>query len=71
LKKEALRQHQMAGMTEEQRKQAERAHEEEIRKHKQHPDINHPGGKEQLEEVGFGMSLQLRISADPVCPRWS
>ena len=51
MKKEAMRQHAMVNMTEEQRKQVEAEYKRNVEAHKQHPNLHHPGGKEQLEEV--------------------
>ncbi|UYV78899.1 NUCB2, partial [Cordylochernes scorpioides] len=41
----------LANMTEEERKESQRKHEELARRHRDHPAINHPGGKQQLEQV--------------------
>ncbi len=53
MKKEAIRQHNMSKLSEAEIKKANEEHEKMQQRHKQHPDLNHPGGKEQLEEVGI------------------
>ena len=60
MKKEAKRQHEVAQMDEADRKNAEQVHEESLKRHKQHEKINHPGGKEQLEEVLYLSHLKWR-----------
>lgn len=44
-------QHGLEGMDDEHKKKAEQEHEEQLRKHKDHPKLHHPGSKQQLEEV--------------------
>ncbi|KAK7075573.1 Nucleobindin-2 [Halocaridina rubra] len=51
LEKEYDRQHELQGMDEEHRNQADQKHNEEVKKHKQHEKLHHPGSKQQLEEV--------------------
>ncbi|XP_068116069.1 nucleobindin-2 isoform X2 [Hyperolius riggenbachi] len=49
--KEHERREYLKTLNEEQRKQEEAKYEEMRKKHKDHPKINHPGSKDQLEEV--------------------
>ncbi|XP_055941064.1 nucleobindin-2-like isoform X2 [Argiope bruennichi] len=51
LEKEATYRESLQNMTEEQRKEAEKHHQELIAKHKDHPKVHHPGSKPQLEQV--------------------
>ncbi|GIY64370.1 nucleobindin-2 [Caerostris darwini] len=51
LEKEATYRESLKNMTEEQRKEAEKHHEEMLSKHKDHPKVHHPGSKPQLEQV--------------------
>ncbi|KFM74056.1 Nucleobindin-1, partial [Stegodyphus mimosarum] len=51
LEKEAKYRESLRNMTEEQRKETEKHHEEMIQKHKDHPKVHHPGSKPQLEQV--------------------
>ncbi|GFS63246.1 nucleobindin-2 [Trichonephila inaurata madagascariensis] len=51
LEKEATYQESLKNLTEEERKEAEKHHQEMITKHKDHPNLHHPGSKPQLEQV--------------------
>ena len=51
LEKEAKYRESLKNMTEAERKETEKHHEEMIAKHKDHPKIHHPGSKPQLEQV--------------------
>ncbi|GBM11417.1 Nucleobindin-2 [Araneus ventricosus] len=51
LEKEATYRESLQNMTEDQRKEAEKHHQETIAKHKDHPKVHHPGSKPQLEQV--------------------
>ncbi|KAG8196456.1 hypothetical protein JTE90_012279 [Oedothorax gibbosus] len=51
LEKEATYREGLKNMTEEQRKEAEKHHQELVEKHKDHPKVHHPGSKPQLEQV--------------------
>ncbi|XP_035218489.1 nucleobindin-2-like isoform X2 [Stegodyphus dumicola] len=51
LEKEAKYRESLRNMTEEQRKETEKHHQEMIQKHKDHPKVHHPGSKPQLEQV--------------------
>ncbi|GFT12586.1 nucleobindin-2 [Trichonephila clavipes] len=51
LEKEATYQDSLKNLTEEERKEAEKHHQEMITKHKDHPNLHHPGSKPQLEQV--------------------
>ncbi|GFQ66566.1 nucleobindin-2 [Trichonephila clavata] len=51
LEKEATYRESLKNLTEEERKEAEKHHQEMITKHKDHPKVHHPGSKPQLEQV--------------------
>ncbi|GFT47310.1 nucleobindin-2 [Nephila pilipes] len=51
LEKEATYRESLRNLTEEDRKEAEKHHQEMIQKHKDHPNLHHPGSKPQLEQV--------------------
>nr|CAG4642711.1 EOG090X0B17 [Evadne anonyx] len=51
MQKEFEHETKLKTMDEEHRKTEEQAWEESQKKHKQHPQMHHPGGKQQLEEV--------------------
>lgn len=51
MEKEFARQQEMLGMDETHRKEAEEKHQQEVKQHKQHEKLHHPGSKQQLEEV--------------------
>lgn len=38
-------------MTDDQKKDAVKKHDDMVQKHKEHPKVHHPGSKQQLEEV--------------------
>ncbi|XP_042231034.1 nucleobindin-2-like isoform X1 [Homarus americanus] len=51
LEKEFERQQELSALDESHRKTAETQHQDEVKKHKQHSKLHHPGSKQQLEEV--------------------
>ncbi|XP_039257112.2 nucleobindin-2-like isoform X1 [Styela clava] len=51
MNKALRRQEKLRQMSEEDRKKAEREYQEMRKKHEDHPDMNHPGSKAQMEEV--------------------
>ncbi|XP_074603763.1 nucleobindin-2-like isoform X2 [Brevipalpus obovatus] len=51
MEKEYQYRESLKNMTEEQKTEAIRKHDEIAKKHKEHPRIHHPGSKQQLEEV--------------------
>lgn len=55
MEKEFARQQELQHMDETHRKEAEEKHEQEVKQHKQHEKLHHPGSKQQLEEVRIQM----------------
>ncbi|MCL4122937.1 UNVERIFIED_CONTAM: hypothetical protein GTU68_022475 [Idotea baltica] len=51
LEKEYDYKHKLEGLEEAQKAALVKEHEEQLKKHKQHPKLHHPGSKNQLEEV--------------------
>lgn len=51
MKKKAEQDHKLAQMTPEERQKAEAEIKAAEQRHNQHEKLNHPGGREQLEEV--------------------
>lgn len=51
MEKEYQYRESLKNMTEEQKTEAVRKHDEMAKKHKEHPRVHHPGSKQQLEEV--------------------
>ena len=51
MQKELQYQEQLKQMDEQNRLAAQKQHEEQMKKHKQHPQLHHPGSKQQYEQV--------------------
>lgn len=51
MKKQAEEDHKLAGLQPEQREQEKHKVEEAKKRHNEHEQLKHPGGREQLEEV--------------------
>lgn len=51
MEKEFQYQESLKNMTAEQKADVVKKHDEQIKKHKEHPRIHHPGSKQQFEEV--------------------
>ncbi|XP_076046210.1 uncharacterized protein LOC143028263 [Oratosquilla oratoria] len=66
MEKEYERQQELQEMDEEHRKTAEMKHEEEVKKHKDHPNLHHPVSKQQLEQV---WEEQDHLRADEFDPK--
>jgi len=66
MQKEFEHETKLKSLDEENRKKEEKAWEESQKKHKQHPQMHHPGGKQQLEEV---WEQQDHLSPDSFDPK--
>uniref|UniRef100_A0A915DMD9 EF-hand domain-containing protein n=1 Tax=Ditylenchus dipsaci TaxID=166011 RepID=A0A915DMD9_9BILA len=63
LEKKAQEDHRLAQLSQEEREKAQREIEDAKQRHNQHEKLKHPGGREQLEEVGKrGIIWTNRIS---------
>lgn len=51
MQKEFEYEQRLAKLTAEERKIEEEKHAAQVKKHKDHPKLHHPGSKQQLEEV--------------------
>lgn len=65
MEKELQYRDSLHNMTAEQKAEAEKKHEEIRKKHQEHPKVNHPGSKQQLEQVWEEQDHMPRQEFDP------